>query len=90
MKVKFKECHSSEEVMESVAGIIKLFEERYGISHFRDVELDVVLMNDYDEDVEIIDAHTEEVFDIFEVHKTLENKDTSTPYLRLAVDNTIH
>lgn len=87
MKIKFKGMQTTTEAADSVEGMLKLFKERYGIQHFDEVTLEMTLLNNLGEEVEIIDASTDEVFDVFEVYKTAGYK---KPRLKLVVDNTVH
>ncbi|MBS0358420.1 MAG: hypothetical protein JSS53_04010 [Proteobacteria bacterium] len=103
MQIVFKGHHTTEEAAESMVGILKLFKERYGIQNFRQIFLDVTLLNQQGEDVELVDATTSEVLGVFEIQKSMpfdapsfeKPKSKSKPalpskksHLRLVVDNT--
>lgn len=75
MKIKFQGTHSGAEVVDSLSAILKLFEEQYGVTDFSEVKLNLSMVNSEGEEVELIDATTAEVFDVLEVHKTLESAD---------------
>ena len=63
--------------------------DRYGISVFREMKLDVVLLNDDGEDVELVDASTSDVLDTLEVYlseKEMPDK-PAKPTLKLVIDN---
>jgi len=79
-----------DEAAQSLASIFRLFKERYGIGDYRELYLNVTLVNDSGEDVELVDANTSDVLDVFEVYKTQEDvqPDKKKPNLRLVVDNT--
>ena len=84
MKVNFQGDHSTEEAAESIANILKLFKERYGVAHLDKISLQVGLIDEQGESVEIVDAKTQEVYDNFEVLKHMPKK----PNIQLVVDNT--
>ena len=70
MQVKFQGQYTIEEAAESLLSIVKMFEDRYGVQDFSSLQLDVTLLNNEGEEVEIIDANTSEVLDVFEVHRS--------------------
>ena len=92
MQVIFQGEQNSEEMLESLLSIVKLFRERYGIKHFREVQLSMVLMDEQLDDVELVDSRTSEVFRVFEVYKSGEAikpiSSQEIPNLKLVVDNT--
>jgi hypothetical protein len=92
MQVIFQGEQNSEEAVESLVSIIKLFHERYGISEFRDLKLSMVLMDDHGDDVELVDSRTAEVFRVFEVFKSggaiKPVSSLNSSHLKLIVDNT--
>ena len=97
MRIMFHGSQSTEEAAESLLSILKLFKDRYGISQFREINLDVVLQDEEGEDVELIDASTSEILGIFEVFQNeSQYKDMfpgeqpnrrRSPNLKLVVDN---
>lgn len=92
MQVIFQGEQSSEEMVESLLSIVRMFKERYGIEHFRELQLSMTLMDTQGDEVELVDSRTSEVFRVFEVYKSgdeikpLQKK--SKPQLQLVVDNT--
>lgn len=92
MQVIFQGEQNSKETAESVNNIIKLFQERYGICHFRELKLSMVLMDEQGDDIELVDSRTSEVFRIFEVYKSGQSikpvSSVQVPQLKLVVDNT--
>ena len=92
MQIVFHGTHTAEEAAENLLSIIKLFSERYSISNYREICLDVTLRDDNGDDVELVDAVTSEVLGIFEVYKSAdlpeEKKAKKNKILRLVVDNT--
>jgi hypothetical protein len=92
MQILFHGGQSSEEAADSVLSILKLFKERYGISNFRDVALNIVLVDENGDEVELVDGSTSEVLGIFEVYKSSNMPDADLPkgkgHLELVVDNT--
>ena len=92
MDIIFQGNHSSQEAVESLLSIIRLFEERYGIEHFREMQLKMTLVDEQGDDVELVDNETAEIFRIFEIYKSEEEEkcihlNQQSP-LRLVVDNT--
>lgn len=90
MKVIFKGNQSSEQMIENLVSIIKLFKERYGIEAFRELNLSMTLLDKQGDDVELVDSRTSEVFRVFEVHHSADTLKPvqSTSALKLVVDNT--
>lgn len=90
MNIIFQGHQSAEEAVESLMSIIKLFKERYGVEQFREMQLDLTLMDEEGEDVELVDAQTSEVFRVFEVYKVggIRIPQKRQSGLRLVVDNT--
>lgn len=90
MDIIFQGNHSSQEAAESLMSIIRLFQERYGIENFREMELKMTLVDKQGDDVELVDNETAEIFRVFEIYKTndhLVSKNTCPP-IRLVIDNT--
>lgn len=91
MQILFHGDQSADEAADSLLSILKLFKERYGISNFREMHLDLTLMDTEGQDVELVDAGTSEVLGLFEVYKTGEYQPKArneAPMLKLVVDNT--
>jgi len=72
MQIIFHGKQNSEETAESVLGILRLFQERYGINQFRQVKLTMDLLDKEGHDVELIDGNTAEVLGVFEVYQSQE------------------
>jgi len=91
MHIVFQGQQTTEEAAESLLSILKLFKDRYGISHFKEMRLNMTLQDDSGEDVELVDSSTSEVLGVFEVYKSGEppekTKTQMPPHLRLVVDN---
>ena len=91
MQIYFHGHQSFEEAAESLLSIIKLFKERYAITNYRDIHLNITLVDEQGEDLELVDATTSEVLGVFEVHKNEEFEAKPAPEkspVRLVVDNT--
>jgi len=90
MHIKFHGHHTTNEAVDSIAGILKLFAERYGIQDFNDLDLDLTLENAQGEKLELKDMDRDQVLDVFEVYKTIKDVDLipNSPHLKLVVDNT--
>lgn len=92
MQIMFHGNQSAEEAAESILSILKLFKERYGIGNYREMNLNLTLLDTEGQDVELVDATTSEVLGVFEVYKSGEyqeaKNDDAQPNLRLVVDNT--
>ena len=87
MRIVFQGNQSTEDAASSLLSILKLFKERYGIDNFREMNLQMTLMDEGGEDVELIDASTSEVLSVFEVCKSSELEEKES-HLKLVVDNT--
>lgn len=91
MEIIFQGQQTVEDAAESLISILKLFKNRYGISDFRDMVLQLQLIDEDGDSVELVDESTEETFGIFEVYS---NEHRPSPpvneqqYLQLVVDNT--
>lgn len=89
MQIRFHGKQSAEEAAESLLSIFKMFQERYGIKHYREIYLDVTFLDTEGHDVELVDASTSEVLGVFEVYKSGEYERLSNePPIRLVIDNT--
>ena len=91
MQISFHGSYDTEEAIESLLSILKLFRERYGISYYNDMQLTVTLKDKSGEELELVDVNSQEVLSKFEVHKTPEKsplENISHKHLRLVVDNT--
>ncbi|KTC99539.1 hypothetical protein [Legionella erythra] len=91
MDIIFQGNHNSEEAAENLLSVLRLFKERYKISHFREMHLTVTLMDDHGDEVELVDSETAQVYRIFEVYRKgheLKTGRKPRPMLQLVVDNT--
>ncbi|KTD66106.1 hypothetical protein [Legionella spiritensis] len=91
MDIVFQGLHNSEETAEDILSVLRLFKERYQISHFREIHLTVTLVDDHGEDVELADNETGQVYRVFEVCRKgseLSPGRRTHPMLQLVVDNT--
>lgn len=90
MDIVFQGKHSSEEAVESLLGVLRLFKERYKIGQFREMHLTVTLVDEQGDDVELVDSETCQAYRTFEVYRhghELEGRH-GQPLLQLVVDNT--
>lgn len=76
---------------QSLTSVLRLLHERYHIKSFREIHLEVTLVDEQGNDVELIDAETNDVYRIFEVRQ--QNQELSTERsisssIHLVVDNT--
>lgn len=90
MDVLFEGGLDSDGASEHLASVIRLFRERYHITHFREMHLCMTLVDEEGEDVELIDSETSQVYRTFEVYRNGETlKAQKMPRrLTLVVDNT--
>ncbi len=98
MEIIFQGEHNTEEAAESLLSILKMLRERYGISHFNDLSLQMNLMDEEGEALELIDMGSQEVLGVLEVYKNAGHYDeiknsppglASKPsHIKLVVDNT--
>lgn len=90
MEIIFQGRHDSDEAMESLLSVIKLFKERYHIGQFREMHLSVTLVDDQGEDVELVDSETSQAYRVFEVCRQGKEvtKARGKPWLKLVIDNT--
>ena len=84
MDIIFQGKHSVDDAADSVASILHLFGERYGIEYFADLSISLKLIDGHGDEVELVDAETSEVFTVFEIQQA-RSPETG---LRLVVDNT--
>jgi len=89
MEIIFKGKQNSEDAAESVASILRLFKERYQIEAFREMHISVTLVDQYGDDVDLVDSETQTPYRIFEVCRNYQdlvlNKKRTA--LKLIVDN---
>jgi hypothetical protein len=90
MDIIFDGKYDGAEAAENLKSIIRLFEERYHISRFREIHLSVTLMDEDGEDVELVDSDTSEVYRTLQVCRNSQAVNTSKRRHRLSlvVDNT--
>ena len=89
MEIIFQGNHSMEDTAENVVSVLNLFKQRYGIESFRQLHLNVTLVDAQGDDVELIDSETAEVFKVFEVCRDNDLKEKPAfPHLQLVIDNT--
>lgn len=82
--------HNSDEAVESLERILQLFKERYNISGYREIHLNVTLVDEQGDDVELVDSETNQPYRTFEVYRKgyeLTGRQ-GIPMLQLVVDNT--
>jgi len=92
MDVYFRDKQDTDDVADSIMSILKMFQNRYGIEQFREIQLSMTLVDSQGDDVELIDSVTNEVFKVFEVVKAGEEPKlcrSQKPQLKLVVDNTL-
>ena len=80
----------NEETAQSLTSILRLLHDRYHIGSFREIHLEVTLVDEEGNDVELINNETNEVYRIFEVRQSqeLSTERTASSSLHLVVDNT--
>lgn len=90
MEIIFQGRVDSDEAVESLVSVLRLFKNRYHISQFREMHLSITLVDDQGEDVELIDNETEEVYRVFEVCREGHEftKPVGRPALKLVINNT--
>lgn len=91
MDIIFQGVHSTEDAADSVSSVLRLFQERYHIGHFREIHFSVTLVDDQGEDVELVDSDTSQVYRVFEVYRSgheLSTGRSRRAALKLVVDNT--
>lgn len=82
--------HTSDEAAQSLERVLQLFKDRYHIAAFREIHLNVTLIDDQGDDVELVDSESNQAYRTFEVYRhgyELEGK-KGKPQLQLVVDNT--
>ncbi|MFI4919285.1 MAG: hypothetical protein ACHP65_06995 [Legionellales bacterium] len=82
--------HDSDEALESLERVLKLFNERYHINKFCEIHLLVTLIDEQDDIVELIDSDSNKAYRVFEVFRNgyeLAGRQ-GVPMLQLVVDNT--
>ena len=90
MEIIFHGRHDGSEAVESLEGVIRLFNERYHIGQFREIHLSVTLVDECGEDVELVDSETAQAYRVFEVYRKGQEllQGTGRPGLKLVIDNT--
>ena len=82
--------HDGSETLESLERVLELFKQRYRIRGYREIHLTVTLVDEYGDDVELIDSDTNQPYRVFEVYRSGYEFTgrKGVPKLRLVVDNT--
>ncbi|MDA9272070.1 hypothetical protein N9Q05_01635 [bacterium] len=90
MDIIFHGGHDSEQAVESLLSIVRLFQERYHISQFREMHLSVTLVDESGADVELVDTETNLAYRTFEVYRqgSEMTRSLGRPALKLVIDNT--
>lgn len=95
MKIKFYGQHTVEDAADNLASILNLFQQRYGISSFKNLQLNLTLCDVEGQEVELVDAATSEILGTFEVYQSGElrerfsaKNEKQVTGLKLVVDNT--
>lgn len=82
--------HNSDEAVESLERVLKLFKDRYHINAYNEIHLTVTLVDDQGDIVELVDSESNEAYRVFEVYR--EGYELAgrhgIPLLQLVVDNT--
>lgn len=82
--------HNGDEAVESLANVLRMFKERYHIKEFREIHLTVTLVDEFGDEVELVDSDTSQAYRFFEVFR--EGHELSSrrpnPALKLVIDNT--
>ena len=82
---------NNEDTAQSLASVLRLLHDRYHINSFREIHLEVTLVDDEGNDVELINNETNEVYRIFEVRQQsqeLSSERQASSAIHLVVDNT--
>ncbi len=82
--------HNGDEAAESLEKVLKLFQDRYHITEFREIHLSITLIDEQGDVVELVDSETNQAYRVFEVYREgyeLTGKH-GVPMLQLVVDNT--
>lgn len=90
MDIIFQGLHNKEELAGSMARILELFQEKYQISHFREIHCTVTLVDNDGEDVELMDSETGCFYKFLEVQREQQELlgRLGKPLLKLVVNNT--
>lgn len=93
MDIIFEGEHDGADAAEQLMSVLRLFKDRYQVSHFREMHLSVTLVDDEGEDVELVDSESGEVYRTFEIYRhgdalrTSREKHYHGRRLKLVVDN---
>ena len=90
MEIIFQGKQDSDEAIESLISVIRLFKDRYHIGQFREMHLSVTLVDAQGDDVELVDSETSQAYRVFEVQKQGKAlpRITRRGGLKLVIDNT--
>ena len=81
-----------EDTCASLSSVLRLFKDRYHIESFREIHLHVTLIDEYGDEVELVNTETNESYRVFEIRQ--ENQPVTTkPHqavgnIHLVIDNT--
>jgi len=88
MIISFDGTQDEKQMEASLIEILKLFRERYHVSHYREIHLNVTLVDEDGCDVELVDEETNTPFRHFKVCMQHSLQKKSSSEVRLVVDNT--
>jgi hypothetical protein len=90
MEIIFHGRHDSQEAIDSLQGVICLFNEQYHIGQFREMHLSVTLVDSKGDDIELVDSETDHACRVFEVYRRGQEliRGTGRPALKLVINNT--
>lgn len=90
MDIIFHGRHDSQEAINSLQEVIRLFHEQYHIGQFREMHLSVTLVDARGDDIELVDTDTDHACRILDVYRHGQNmiRGSGRPVLKLVVDNT--
>lgn len=91
MDIIFQGQHNTEETVENLISVLRLFKDRYHIEQFREIHLTLTLVDSHGDDVELVDSETSQVYRFFEIFRKGQELTTGRsprPMLQLVIDNT--
>lgn len=90
MEIILNGQHKSDEAVESIKKVFKLFNERYHINAYAELHFSVTLIDEQGDVVELVDSESNQAYRIFEVYRDGFEFSGSkgVPLLQLVVDNT--
>jgi hypothetical protein len=90
MEIILQGQHNGMEAVATLQSVMQLLSEHYRIQLFREIHMSITLVDDFGQEVELVDHDTNQVYGVIEISReplSLSRR-MGPPGLKLVVDNT--